>query len=318
MASASERPDPRPLAWRLLDGLEAVRAAAWPAGLAPLTPYLLLLPAVLLVGLLAVGLGQLASFSLHELDPDTYRLKEAYSLANYAEIGARPVYLWIALRSLGAALIVTALCLLLGFPYAYLMVRTPRPALRKLLLVGLFLPFFVGQVVRAYGWLIVLGQAGLANQLLGLAGLGPLKLLYHYPAVLLGLVQYMLPFAVLLLAPAIVAIDEEAELASASLGATWPATLRHVVLPMAMPGLAGAGIVVFTITLTDYALPEILGGGTNDFIANAIYDAFFQISDAGLGSALAVVLVLLGSAIVALLLAWVGAGTLGFLRERSS
>jgi putative spermidine/putrescine transport system permease protein len=120
-------------------------------------------------------------------------------------------------------------------------------------------------------------------------------LLYHYPAVLLGLARYMLPFAVLLLAPAIVAIDEEVELASESLGASWPRAFWHVVLPMARLGLVGAGLVVFTITLTDYALPDILGGGTNDFVANAIYDAFFQISDAGLGSALAVILVLLGS-----------------------
>jgi putative spermidine/putrescine transport system permease protein len=73
---------------------------------------------------------------------------------------------------------------------------------------------------------------------------------------------------------------------------------------------------VFTITLTDYALPDILGGGTNDFVANAIYDAFFQISDAGLGSALAVILVLVGSTIVAALFALLGAGTMSFLRER--
>jgi putative spermidine/putrescine transport system permease protein len=219
-------------------------------------------------------------------------------------------------RSLLAALIVTLIALALGFPYAYAMVRTGSAALRKLLLIGLFLPFFIGQVVRAYGWLIVLGNQGLINQLLGVLGLGPYKLLYHYPAVLLGLAQYMLPFAVLLLAPAIVAIDEEVELASESLGASWPLTFWHVVLPMAKPGLVGAGVVVFTITLTDYALPDILGGGTNDFIANAIYDAFFQISDAGLGSALAMILVLLGSTIAAALFALLGAGTMSFLRER--
>jgi putative spermidine/putrescine transport system permease protein len=84
---------------------------------------------------------------------------------------------------------------------------------------------------------------------------------------------------------------------------------------MARPGLIGAGVVVFTITLTDYALPDILGGGTNDFIANAIYDAFFQISDAGLGSALAVLLVLLGSTLVAVLFALVGAGTMSLLHQ---
>ena len=79
----------------------------------------------------------------------------------------------------------------------------------------------------------------------------------------------------------------------------------------------GAGIVVFTLTLTDFAMPAILGGGTNDFIANAIYDAFFRISDAGLGSALSILLVLLGSTIVGVVFAFLGAGTLGF-RSRTS
>ena len=302
---------------RLADALEALAARLWPAPLHRFTGWLLLLPALLLVGLLVAGLVYVADFSLRELDPDTYRLSESYSLANYAEVGRRTVYLRIMARSLLAALVVTLVVLVLGFPYAYAMVRTGSPWLRKLLLIGLFLPFFIGQVVRAYGWLIVLGNQGLINQLLGVLGLGPFKLLYHYPAVLLGLAQYMLPFAVLLLAPAIVAIDEEVELASESLGASWPLTFWHVVLPMARPGLVGAGVVVFTITLTDYALPDILGGGTNDFVANAIYDAFFQISDAGLGSALAVILVLVGSTIVAALFALLGAGTMSFLRERS-
>ena len=301
---------------RLADALETLAARLWPAPLHRFTGWLLLLPALLLVGLLVAGLVYVADFSLRELDPDTYRLAKSYSLANYAEVGRRTVYLRIMARSLLAALVVTLVVLVLGFPYAYAMVRTGSPWLRKLLLIGLFLPFFIGQVVRAYGWLIVLGNQGLINQLLGVLGLGPFKLLYHYPAVLLGLAQYMLPFAVLLLAPAIVAIDEEVEFASESLGASWPLTFWHVVLPMARPGLVGAGVVVFTITLTDYALPDILGGGTNDFVANAIYDAFFQISDAGLGSALAVILVLVGSTIVAALFALLGAGTMSFLRER--
>ncbi len=297
---------------------EALAQWLWPARLRPLTGWLLLLPAILLVGILVAGLVYVADFSLRELDPNTFRLSEEYTLANYAEVAERKVYLWIIARSLLAAVVVTFLALALGFPYAYLMVRTRSALLRKLLLIGLFLPFFIGQVVRAYGWLIVLGNEGLINQFLAVFGLGPFKLLYHYPAVVLGLVQYMLPFAVLLLAPATVAIDEVVELASESLGANWLATFRHIVLPMAKPGLVGAGIVVFTITLTDYALPDILGGGTNDFVANAIYDAFFQISDAGLGSALAIILVLLGSTVVAVVFALLGAGTMGFLRERAT
>ena len=304
-----------PPIWRTLDALEWLRARLWPPQLAPATPYALLVPGVLLVGLLVLGLGYIGDYSLRELDTRTFRLGEDYTLANYREVLDRPVYLRIIWRSLLASLIVTALSLILAFPYAYLMVRTSSRWVRKFLLISLFLPFFIGQVVRAYGWLIILGQQGLVNTVLGWAGFEPVRMIFTYPAVLLGLVQYMLPFAVLLLAPAITAIPEEVELASESLGARWTSTFRHVVLPLARPGLVAAGVVVFTLTLTDFAMPEVLGGGKLDFIANAVYDGFFQISDAGLGSALAVVLVALGSLLVALVFGFLGVGTLGLGRE---
>lgn len=306
----------RPLHWRLLDAVETIAAALWPPRFAPATPWLFLTPAFLLVFVLVVGLVWIAGFSLHELDTSTYRLKPEFTLVNYTDILGKPVYLKIIARSALAAAIVTFVVIALAFPYAYVMVRTRSAPVRKLLLVSLFLPFFIGQVVRAYGWLIVLGHQGIINGLLALVGLGPFAMIANYGAVIVGLIQFMLPFAVLLLAPAIVAIHEEVELASESLGANWLRTFIHVTLPMAKPGLVAASVVVFTLTITDYAMPEILGGGTTDFIANAIYDFFFQISDAGLGAALSVVLVTLGSLLVGMIFALVGAGTLSFVKER--
>ena len=306
-----------PLSWRLFDAVDGVVARLWPKRMARATPYLFLAPAFLLVSILVVGLVYIGDYSFRELDFSTYRLAESYSVTNYATIVERPVYRTIIGRSLLAAVVVTAITIVLAFPYAYVMVRTRSSFLRKFLLIGLFLPFFIGQVVRAYGWLIVLGQEGLINSLLGALGIAPVKMIYNYPAVILGLVQYMLPFAVLLLAPAITAIHEEFEMASEGLGAGWVRTFRHVVIPMAKPGLIGASVVVFTLTLTDFAMPEILGGGTTDFIANAIYDGFFEISNPGLGSALAIVLVGLGSALVAIVFAIVGTGTLGFAAEKT-
>jgi putative spermidine/putrescine transport system permease protein len=305
----------RSLGLRLLDAGEALRARVWPAAAAPLTPWVFLLPALLLTGFLVAGLLPLADASLRPLDRATFRMAESYELANYAGLAERPVYARMALRTLGGAVIVTFVTLVLAFPYAWLMVRTPRPHVRKFLLVALFLPFFIGQVVRAYGWLIVLGKQGLLNAALAEVGLPAVSLLYTYPGVLIGLVQYMLPFAVLMLAPALTAIPEEVELASASLGARPLATLRHVILPLARPGLVAAAVVVFTLTLTDFATPEIMGGGGNDFIASAVYDAFFQLGDPGLGGALAVALTLVGSLVVAVLLAGFGLGTLGYVRR---
>jgi len=278
------------------------------------TGWLLLAPALLLTGVLLIGLGQMLEMSLHELDLATYRLTPEYTLANYETALTRPVTWRILLRTVLGAAIVTVACLVLAFPYAYLLVRTPSALVRKALLVALFLPFFIGQVVRAYGWLIILGREGFANAVLTGLGLPPQNLLFTYGTVLFGLVQYMLPFAVLLLVPALAAIPEDVERASEGLGATWPATFRHVLLPLARPGLVGASVVVFTLTLTDFAMPEILGGGTQDFFASAIYDAFFQISNAGLGAALALILTAIGSLVVAVIFVAAGTGTLGFRR----
>ncbi|MCA8934101.1 MAG: hypothetical protein KDA49_16615, partial [Rhodospirillaceae bacterium] len=190
----------------MLDGAEAVARRLWPRPLRGQTGYLLLTPAVLLVGLLAIGLGYMADYSLRELDLSTYRLVDEYSLTNYQILWDRPVFTRVFLRTLLAAVLVTVFSLLLAFPYAYVMVRTGSARLRKLLLIALFLPFFIGQVVRAYGWLILLGKQGLINEALGVVGIGPLDLLYNYGAVILGLVQYMLPFAVLMLAPALLLV----------------------------------------------------------------------------------------------------------------
>ena len=301
-----------PLSWRLLDAAEGLAARIWPRALHRWTPWLLLLPALVLVGLLVIGLVFIGADSLHTLNLATYRLNPDYTLANYVTALSRPVYLKVLARSLPAAIIVSVLTLILAFPYAYVMVRTRSGLTRKFLLVSLFLPFFIGQVVRAYGWLIILGKEGVLSAMLAAMGIEGVSLIYNYWAVILGLVQYMLPFAVLLLAPAITAIPEEVELASHSLGGNWLRTFAHVVLPMARPGLTGAFVVVFTLTLTDFAMPEILGGGTTDFIANAIYDSFFQISNPGLGAALSMILVTIGSIFVALIFHYAGSGTLGF------
>ncbi|MEM8856370.1 MAG: ABC transporter permease [Pseudomonadota bacterium] len=279
--------------------------------------WLFLTPALLLTGVLLIGLGYMLEYSLHELDIATYRLKEEYSLTNYALFLERPVYLRVLWRTLLGATLVTAFTIALALPYAYILVRTRSSFTRKFLLVALFLPFFIGQVVRAYGWLIILGKEGLVNGLVTAVGLPPFDLLFSYATVLFGLVQYMLPFAVLLLIPALTAIGEDMELASESLGAPWPRTFLHVVIPMARPGLIGASVVVFTLTMTDFAMPEILGGGTQDFFASAIYDSFFQISNAGLAAALAIILTVVGSAIVAIIFVMAGTGTLGFRGERS-
>ncbi|MEP3279775.1 MAG: ABC transporter permease [Stappiaceae bacterium] len=305
-----------PVSWRIMDTLENTFAAVFPKGGGRYTPYLMLAPAILLVGTLVVGLFYIGDSSLRTLDRTTFLFSDHWSLENYKRAFSEPFTLTIIWRSLLGAMIVTLVTLFLAFPYAYIMVRTSNSTLRKFLLIALFLPFFIGQVVRAYGWLIILGNQGIVNDALGLVGVEPLRMLFNYPAVLFGLVQYMLPFGVLMLAPAMTAIPEEIEAAAGSLGANWVNTMVYVVIPMAKPGLIGAGLVVLTLSLTDFAMPAILGGGSQDFIANAIYDQFFRTSDQGFGASLTLILIAIGSIIVGLIFMIFGAGTLALGRSK--
>lgn len=299
-----------PLRWRIMDALEVLLDTVWPRRFARYTGWVLLMPALLLVGVLVLGMIQIGESSLHTLDTSTFLPSETYTLQNYQTVIDSPTYKRVILRSLWGAGLTVVFTLALAFPFAYLLVRTRRALTRKALLVVLFLPFFIGQVVRAYGLMIVMGTSGLVNETLGLIGIEPVRLLFNFPAVVFGQVQYMLPFAVLMLAPALTAIPQEIEIASSSLGANWLRSLWHVVLPMAKPGLIGAGLVVGTLALTDFAMPAMLGGGSQDYIANAIYDQFFRTADQGLGSALALLLVVLGSVLVGIVIAFFGAGTM--------
>jgi len=154
-----------------MDMLERFAAIFWPSSFKKGLPYLMLLPAIVLVGLLVLGLIQIGDTSLRTLDTNTFLMSETYTLANYQRALTEKFFATVAGRSLIGSLIVTVVTLIFAFPYAYLMVRTPSSALRKFLLVALFLPFFIGQVVRAYGWLIILGNQGMVNEALGLVGI---------------------------------------------------------------------------------------------------------------------------------------------------
>ena len=211
-----------------MDILEAAFSKIWPKRGGFWGPYLMLSPAILLVGLLVLGLAYIGDTSLRTLDTSTFLFSEEWSLANYERALTEPFIRSVIWRSILGATIVTMITLLLAFPYTYIMVRTRSAFLRKFLLIALFLPFFIGQVVRAYGWLIILGKQGIVNDILGLVGIEPLRMLFNYPSVLFGLVQYMFPFAVLMLAPALTAIPEEIEAAAESLGASPCRGHRHL------------------------------------------------------------------------------------------
>jgi putative spermidine/putrescine transport system permease protein len=281
--------DRYPLSWRLLDGINAVVERCTTRRTAAATPLLFLLPALLLVALLVIGLVLIADQSLHVLNLDTLLPETAYSVANFAVIVTRSHYRELIGRTALAAILVAAMCLCLGFPYAYVMVRARSALTKKLLLCCVFLPFLLGGVVRGYAWLIILGQEGLVNSVLRGIGVPTIPLIYNMTGVLIGLVQLYLPVAVMMIAPALTAVHREIDEAAESLGAHWLRALGTVIIPMAAPGLVRAFIVVLTLVFSDMTIPAILGGGRADFITNAVYESYLETGDRGLGAALCIV-----------------------------
>jgi len=178
-------------------------------------------------------------------------------------------------------------------------------------LVSLFVPFFTGVIVRAYGWLVILGRNGLLNSTLGVVGIDPIRFIGTQTGVVIGLLQIMTPFAIIMLAPAIQNIDRSLELAASNLGANRLDTFRYIVIPLSLPGIAGATIVVFTITSATYAIPELVGGGQVTFVANLIFRTLFDAGNWPLAATFSVALVIVSSIVVLFVFQVVGTGTLG-------
>ena len=286
--------------WKIFDGLRWIKKHLIPEWVLKHIGYVLLVPGVITVGFLVLGMVNIFWYSILTYSPEQFII-HTFTVDNYLQFFRNPLHLKVFWRTFYISVLVTAFSVVFGFPYAYTVVRARSNVVQKLLLIGLFLPFFTGEIVRAYGWLIILGKHGFVNLFLGLFGMTDVRLIYNEFAVIVGLSQIMLPFAVLMLAPAITNINQDMELASENLGANKFKTLWHVVLPLSMPGLVAASIVVFTLSMTEYAIPALLGGRLVNFSANVIHDTMFHVGDYPFGAALSVILVVAVSALVFLI-----------------
>ena len=301
------------LKWSVMDAAIDAKERL-PSGLYRTPPesfgYLLIVPGLLLVGFLFVGMLLLARYSVLTFDPIEF-VVNVYTLENWRRFLETSAYHRIFFRTVWMATLITILSVLFAFPYAYLTIRIDSSLLRKLLLIGIFVPFFTGIIVRAYGWLILLGRNGLVNATLETIGIGSVDFIGTNLGVMIGLLQIMIPYSIVMLAPAIQAIDQSLEQAAMNLGANRLDTFRHVVFPLAKPGIAGASIVVFTITAATFAIPDLIGAGQVDFMANLIFSALFSQVNYPLASVLSLTLVFVASLIVMLVFYRVGTGTLG-------
>ncbi|MBS7644834.1 MAG: ABC transporter permease [Candidatus Bathyarchaeia archaeon] len=301
------------LKWILIDGLIHLKRGI-PGRLRRDPGPLLVLPSMISVGFLAIGLAYLTSYSLFRFHPSKLIIYEL-TLENYSKILCNPSYLRVFARTIWISLSASTAAVTLGFFYAYLTVKVESPLARKLLLISLFIPFFSGDVIRVYGWLIIFGKNGLVSRLTQSLMGRSVDLIYTETAVLIGLTQVMIPVAVLMTAPALTFVKRELEYAAQNLGADELKTLRYVVLPLCRPGLIAAFLTTLTLSMTAYAEPDILGGGKTNFVANLMYTFMFNAADYPTSAALGVLLTSMISAVVFMFLKWSGLGTLMYTRR---
>lgn len=213
-----------------------------------------------------------------------------FSLDNYARF-TEPLYLGILWESFTVAALVTGLCLLLGYPFAYFVAHQP-PSSRNTWLLLIVIPFWTNALVRTYSWIFVLRGNGLLNQ--ALLGLGltqePLTLIYTRGASILGLVYVLLPFAVLPLYTSIEKLDRSLVRAAYDLGARPARAFLQVVLPLTMPGVVAATILTFVPSIGLFYVSDLMGGSKHILIGNLIHKQFTQARNWPFGAAASVVM----------------------------
>ena len=226
------------------------------------------------------------SFERYDL---TELMIETVTPENYARFVSDPFYVGVLRTTLGVALCSTALCLLLGLPIATRLARM-GPRWKTACMLAMVLPLFVGSVVRMVGWMILFAHGGMIDTTLRfLTGHG-LELMYTPFAVVAGIVSINLPFVVLTMQSTLETIDPRLEEAAQSLGAPPGRSFWRVVWPLALPGVAIAGILCFILAMNAYATPYLLGGPRFQMMAPLLYWEFSTNNNWPFASALALIL----------------------------
>ncbi|TDC25281.1 ABC transporter permease [Streptomyces sp. 8K308] len=248
--------------------------------------------ALLLPGLALLVGGVVAPSLVMLLSPP--RVETGEVLDRLGQMLSDPYDLEIIWRTLRVGLVVTAICVLLGFPTAYLLARSRSRWAGPLLALAIF-PLLLSNVVRTYGWLVVLGSNGVVGRVitgLGISDEAP-QLLYTELAVVLGLVQLFLPLAIVTCYSAVAQVDAGLDDAARGLGAGRTRTMWSVVIPLSMPGIAMAATLVFAGAVTAYTTPYLLGGSRQRMLSTQLFSYSGVTLDWAAASATAIVMTVL-------------------------
>lgn len=221
---------------------------------------------------------------------DIQLVRLSFSITNYLQ-ALNWMYIDIFIRSLMLALITTVCCLLLGFPFAYLMARTDK-RYKPWYLLSIIIPFWTSSLITTYAIIIIIKARGLLNSMLLHLGIihQPIYLLYTNYAVTIGLVYNLLPFMILPLYANLEKFDMRLIEAAKDLGASRSKIIGKIILPFAMPGIFAGSLFVLLPAMTMFFIPELLGGAKSLLIGNIIQDQFVVNRNWPLGSSLSILL----------------------------
>ena len=200
-----------------------------------------------------------------------------FTLGNFADL-LRPLYARVFLDTVSICALTAVATLVVGYPLAYALVLTENPLLKSALLVIVVTPLFLGEIVRTYSWIIVLGNTGFINSLL--RGLGvieqPVQFMFTTFGVVIALVHVTLPVMVIMLAAGLSHIDRDYQRAAESLGAGPIRAFLTVTLPLSMPGVIAGVTTAFAWTFSAFATPQMIGGGRVNMVSNLVYQLGFS------------------------------------------
>lgn len=221
-------------------------------------------------------------------------------LDNYLAFFTEPLYWNTFLRTAVMSVTATALTLLVAFPIAYYIAKVARGRTKGVLFILCLIPFWVSELVRTFGWMILLRESGVVSNLLRWTGVTdrPVEMLYNDAAIMVGLVYTSMLFMVVPLTTVLDSLDDSLIEAGYDLGGNGITVLSRIVVPYAMPGIMSGCIIVFMLTLGNYLTPTLLGGKDSLWFTEQIYTQFITRFNWELGSAFGFLLLGLSSAIV--------------------
>ncbi|NLK44007.1 MAG: ABC transporter permease [Tissierellia bacterium] len=213
-----------------------------------------------------------------------------FSLDNFKRFFT-PIYLKVLGRSVNLAFISTILCLIIGYPAAYI-ISKEKVSKRNIMILMFVIPMWMNFLLRTYAWLTLLGRNGLINSIITKIGLQPLDLIYNDKAVLLGMVYNFLPFMVLPIYSVLVKIDKSLIEAAEDLGANRITVFSKVIFPLSIPGIMTGITMVFIPAVSTFIISSLLGGNKYNLIGNLIEQQFRWTGDWHFGSSMSIILMI--------------------------